>query len=237
MKRVLVTRPEPAASKTARRLEAMGFDAVILPLTRIVPAAVGVAGVDFDAVAATSANAVLHAPDDLIGQLSRLPAYAVGAKTAAAFRARGFARVEAGEDGGEALARRIIGSAVRPERVAYLCGRVRTPDFEACLREGHVGFVTIETYDTQPVLEDKAMFTAIFRSAPFDAILLYSAGSAHAIAALAKRNPQLTRFIGGTHFLCISAKVASALPEEWKALADFADEPTEEALFELLRLS
>ena len=35
-RRSLVTRPEPGATETARRLEAMGFTPVVLPLTEIV---------------------------------------------------------------------------------------------------------------------------------------------------------------------------------------------------------
>ena len=36
MKRVLVTRPEPGASRTAARLEADGFAPIVLPLTEII---------------------------------------------------------------------------------------------------------------------------------------------------------------------------------------------------------
>ncbi|TJX45058.1 MAG: uroporphyrinogen-III synthase, partial [Mesorhizobium sp.] len=36
MLRVLVTRPEPGASRTARKLEEMGFEPLLLPLTETV---------------------------------------------------------------------------------------------------------------------------------------------------------------------------------------------------------
>ncbi|RWD19075.1 MAG: uroporphyrinogen-III synthase, partial [Mesorhizobium sp.] len=36
MLRVLVTRPEPGASRTAQRLEEMGFQPILLPLTETV---------------------------------------------------------------------------------------------------------------------------------------------------------------------------------------------------------
>ncbi|RVD11473.1 uroporphyrinogen-III synthase, partial [Mesorhizobium sp. M7A.F.Ca.ET.027.02.1.1] len=43
MLRVLVTRPEPGASRTAHRLEEAGFQPVLLPLTetKALPAAAG----------------------------------------------------------------------------------------------------------------------------------------------------------------------------------------------------
>ena len=62
--RVLVTRPEPGATMTARKLELMGFRPVKLPLQEIRPLAVprGAVPEGIAAVAVTSANAIRHAP-------------------------------------------------------------------------------------------------------------------------------------------------------------------------------
>src|SRR5882757_8304646 len=76
MVRVLVTRPEPGASRTAIRLEAQGFQPVLLPLTETVMLPVEtktISGVV--AVAVTSANAVRHAPKELIAALAALPCH------------------------------------------------------------------------------------------------------------------------------------------------------------------
>src|SRR5262245_13671221 len=93
--RVLVTRPEPGASRTARRLAEQGFEPVVLPLTEIrpLPADHFPDSANIDAVAATSANAIRHAPRRLISTLTGKPVFAVGGGTARATRNAGFATV------------------------------------------------------------------------------------------------------------------------------------------------
>src|SRR5262245_6534472 len=108
--RVLVTRPEPGASHTARRLAGAGFEPVILPLTEIRPlpfhriAGVGAA----DAIAVTSANAIRHAPQDLISALRQKPLFAVGGETARAAKNAGFADVFEGPGDSAGLTRDIV---------------------------------------------------------------------------------------------------------------------------------
>lgn len=86
---VLVTRPEPGASATARALAGRGFEPIVLPLTRTEPVACGPLGDQaYDALALTSANAIRHASVELTGRAAALPVYAVGEATAAAARAR-----------------------------------------------------------------------------------------------------------------------------------------------------
>src|SRR5690242_5318981 len=104
--RVLVTRPEPGASRTARTLEAQGLHPVLLSLTETVglPVETGVAAKNVAASAVTSANAVRHAPKALIAALARLPCYAVGKRTAEACRAAGFLSVSEGLGDAAALA-------------------------------------------------------------------------------------------------------------------------------------
>ena len=82
--RVLVTRPEPGASETAQRLEALGFLPLKLPLHEIRPLPVnaGTMPGKTAAVAVTSANAVRHAPGALLERLSGLPCFAVGETSA-----------------------------------------------------------------------------------------------------------------------------------------------------------
>ncbi|MDQ2632708.1 MAG: uroporphyrinogen-III synthase, partial [Pseudomonadota bacterium] len=102
-KRVLVTRPEPGASQTARRLDALGFRPLKLPLHEIrpLPAVSGAVPDAITAVAATSANAIRHAPAALLDRLSKLPCFAVGEATAAIARDAGFSNVVDGEGDAE----------------------------------------------------------------------------------------------------------------------------------------
>ena len=84
---------------------------------------------DAVAVAVTSANALRHAPSGLIERLASLPCHAVGTRTAAHASKAGFFSVREGPGDAAALADQIarqFGEAT----LAYLCGRVRMPDFE-----------------------------------------------------------------------------------------------------------
>jgi len=84
--RVLITRPEPGAVQTAKRLRALGWKPVCLPLTEISPLPAELpAGCKFDAVAIPSANAIRHARPALLRALAGLPVFAVGQRTAEAF--------------------------------------------------------------------------------------------------------------------------------------------------------
>lgn len=112
---VLVTRPEPEASATAARIEALGFRAIPAPaleigrLSRLRPADL----VGAQAAVLTSAVSARAAADDLGGRPpDGLVAYCVGAKTAAAAQKAGFARVESGP--GDAAGLLPLLSALNP---------------------------------------------------------------------------------------------------------------------------
>ncbi|NWG52209.1 MAG: uroporphyrinogen-III synthase, partial [Hydrogenophilaceae bacterium] len=90
--RLLVTRAEPGASETARRIEALGGEAALAPMLSIrnIPADADTAHAQ--AVLFTSANGV--AAFAAASAARALPVLCVGEATAAAARAAGFARVE-----------------------------------------------------------------------------------------------------------------------------------------------
>jgi uroporphyrinogen-III synthase len=227
--RVLVTRPLPAANRTAERLRAMGHTPVVLPLTQTVavPVDPGLMGRDFDAVAVTSANALRHAAKVVLASLADLPCQAVGERTAAAARQAGFRLVITGSGVAEGLSARIAES--RPRAVAYLCGRVRRPDFETALAAAGVSVTAIETYDT--VAADPPPADLSFAlAAPVDAVLFYSQAAARAFAALAQA-PAVARVAS---LLCLSRRIAAALDGLPGKKVLVAGEPEEDALLSLL---
>jgi uroporphyrinogen-III synthase len=121
MKPLLVLRPQPGADATVARAEAMGLQAIAAPLFSVVPLAWAPpdpAGVD--AVLMTSANAARHGGEAL-RMFAMLPLLAVGAVTAAAARAAGFADVTQGDRDGAALLKRASERGCR--RVLHLAGR------------------------------------------------------------------------------------------------------------------
>ncbi|PBC10610.1 uroporphyrinogen-III synthase [Mesorhizobium sp. WSM3859] len=233
MVRVLVTRPEPGASRTARRLETLGFQPVLLPLTetRALPAEATI-GADAAAVAVTSANAVRHAPKALIASLAGLPCHAVGKRTADACRAAGFLSVAEGPGDAEALADAIAGG-LAGKAIIYLCGRVRFQVFEQRLTAAGVHVQPIETYDTTGIDYGDADVVARLSGQPVDAALLYSAKASAALVSLIAR-PSLRQLFEKTEFLTLSARVAGPLHGIAGQMISIASQPEEDALLALL---
>lgn len=232
MKRVLVTRPEPGASATASRLCAMGFEAVVLPLSRIatLPAADNVP--DCEAVAVTSVNALRHSPRELIEALSQKPCFAVGERTGAAARAAGFADVVQAAGDAQSLAAAIIGAEVSGA-IAYLAGRVRQPNFEARLEMAGMRVIPIEVYDTEPVELSEAEIEALRTGRPIAAALVYSAKAAEALRKLVER-PEMAETFSKTVHCCLSERIAARFEGVETAKIRIADHPDEDALFALL---
>lgn len=235
MVRVLVTRPGPGASRTARRLQAQGFQPILLPLTETValPLEADVAA-DVAAVAVTSANAVRHAPKQLVAALAARPCHAVGKKTAEACRMAGFLDVSEGPGDAEALADTVAGGLAGKE-IVYLCGRVRFPVFETRLAAAGVRVRPIETYDTVELDYSDAEIIARLSDEPVEAVLLYSAKAAAAVAAMTTR-PTLRHLFEWAEFLALSARVAGALEGLAGERTRVAAQPDEDALLALLSL-
>ncbi|MGB3539256.1 MAG: uroporphyrinogen-III synthase [Mesorhizobium sp.] len=234
-RRVLVTRPEPAEAATARRLAALGFEPVLLPLTQTRPLLVAVGELlesRIGGVAVTSANGVRHASPELVAALAHLPCHAVGQKTARAAMAAGFAAVHEGpgDAGGLAAA---MATEFAGRTIVYLCGRVRLAGFEQALAAAGAGVFPIETYDTIAVEYDDDAVAARFGDRPVDAVLLYSAKAAGIVHQLAHRRALAHLFRDAT-FLCLSRRVASAFPSVDGEKIRISPEPNEEALLGLL---
>jgi uroporphyrinogen-III synthase len=232
--RVLVTRPQPGASRTVRRLQELGFEPILLPLTETVtlPVDANAAGDNAAAVAITSANALRHAPGDLIATLAALPCHAVGHRTAEAARATGFLSVSEGPGDAEKLAEAIV-AGLSGKAIVYLTGRVRFPAFEARLRQAGVEVRAIETYDTVSLNYSDDEIRARLAGDMVDAVLLYSAKAAAALRTLVNR-PESGDLLGKARVFALSERIASAFGDAAGKKIRVAREPQEEALLELL---
>jgi uroporphyrinogen-III synthase len=233
--RVLVTRPEPGAGRTAARLHAMGFEPVVLPLSETRPLSVPATAVPGDAaaVAVTSANAIRHASPALLERLVGLPCHAVGKRTGGAARAAGFTQVAEGPGDASGLAAGIAGK-LAGEVLAYLCGRERFAGFEDRLAGAGVRVRPIETYETVAVdHSDEAVLSAL-SGRPADALTLYSAKAAEAARVLAER-PALRALFGRMQVYALSERIAKAFdPDRPAGEIHVAPRPAEEALLALL---
>ena len=229
MRRILVTRPEPGASATATRLVAMGFSPVVLPLTRIVPMPPQPAGA-CDAVTVTSANALRHAPADLLGPLIGKRLFAVGEATAKAAREAGFRDIAIAGGTAESLAALIGQTMPAGAHILHLAGRERTAGFEEELARLGFSVGIVETYRADEIACAPEFLARAAGDAPLWGALAFSERAGGLLAALSQRDEIRERF-EETRFFCISAKVAAALSGRRVLVAET---PTEEAVLALL---
>jgi len=235
--RVLVTRPRPAAERTARKLEAMGHTAIVLPLMQaqhfVAAVRAGFAR-PHDAIAVTSAEAVrvlAGLGPDLQAHLAT-PFFAVGAATARVAADLGFRDIRVGAGTGEALAETVAGF-LEPETgsLLYFAGLPRADGFEHALRERGIDHVTVECYRMSAIDHAPETLPALVQSVPFDAVLLYSRETARRLVALiGESGLDCAGF--SARYLCLSASVQDVLPTS--AAADVAAAPDEDRLLGLL---
>jgi uroporphyrinogen-III synthase len=231
--RVLVTRPQPDATRTADRLVVLGHEAIVQPLLTLETIEIKqIPDGPFDALAATSANAmrVVHEMSAL-DPLRKLPLHAVGMHTANAAREAGFADVvDAGGDA-EALAENIARHVRSPGRVLHLAGVDRAKELGPLIAPRGIEVVVLELYRMRgaDALGPSAQRIA---AGSLDAVLHFSPRSAATFVVLAER-AGVTEAARRLRHLCLSPAVAAALMPLGVS-GEVAAEPNEPALLALL---
>ncbi len=233
--RLLVTRPEADAERTATALRACGHTVVVAPLLRIEPVEdAEIAAEAFAAILVTSANAApAIARHRRFTELRARPVFAVGGRSAQAMRAVGFADVVSADGDVNDLARLVTQRVKSGASLLYLAGADRAGDIAGSLSEQGFAVGTVVIY--------RATAAAVLPSAAADAlaggidgVLHFSRRSAEAFVRAARaaaagedalRKP--------THF-CISANTAEALAQAGATDIRIAAEPTEAALMALI---
>jgi uroporphyrinogen-III synthase len=173
-RRVWVTRTQPQADATARRLVAMGLEPATAPVLVAGPVAADIDLAGVGALAFTSAAAVRAFADAAPGR--DLPVFAVGEATAEAARAAGFTDVRAARGDVRALADRIAAAEPPPALVLAPTAREPAADLPALLAARGVRARGVVVYETRPVRADPP--------AGVDAVLIHSARAAQVIAEL-----------------------------------------------------
>lgn len=215
--RALVTRPAEDAADTAARLEAIGIEPVVAPVTVIERIARGPLDLDgVQALLATSRNGVRALADATA--VRDILLLAVGDSTAALARAAGFRSVASAGGASEDLVR-LAGSMLDPAcgRLIHaageaagntLCQALAARDFEAA---------PAVLYRAVPVaLPERARNLLASGGIAFAVFL--SAGAAFAFAELL-REEQAEQWCGRMTAICLSdqvAEAAAALP--WRAI-------------------
>jgi uroporphyrinogen-III synthase len=214
MKRVLVLRPEPAASATAERIREHGLDPIVLPLFEVEPVAWEAPDpCGFDGLLLTSANAVRMGGDQLNG-LRDLPVHAVGEATAKAAREAAFNIANTGDAGID----RLLESIEPNLRLLHLCGEHRR------LPQG-----ARQTIEAIPVYRSNARRGVDVTQAADSVVLVHSQRAGGRFAALVNRAGCERNSIA---IAAISNAAAQSTGDGW-AQIEIAEAPSEDALLAL----
>ena len=232
--RLLLTRPEPDAERTAAALRARGHTIILAPLLRIeaiedAPLGAG----PWAAVAVTSANAARAIKTHPRFELLRpLKVFAVGDRSAQEMRDAGFGDVTSA--GGEVSdLTRLIGRRLRPGApLLYLAGEDRTGELSENLAE--LGF-TVQTLVIYRAVIAAALPKAAIEalSVGIDGILHFSPRSAQAYIDLAGQAVGLVNALKPIQF-CLSAAIAEPLARAGAATIRVAASPTETGFLALV---
>lgn len=223
--RILVTRAAEDAGRTAQRLEAMGHDAVIAPVTRIAPTGDPRPSGIWDALIVTS----LHAEEALRTLEDRsLPVFAVGERTAAAVRGAGFGTVAVAEGDAVSLSA-LVRDRLPPGRtLLHVTARHHKDEPALSLRAAGFRVVQWEAYEARAAERLPEAAVAALRAGRIDAVLHYSRRSADLFLRLAGE-AGLSPFLSGPVHVCLSADVADPL-EALGLPVRLARRPEEDAL-------
>lgn len=211
LRHVWVTRPQPGATQTAKRLTALGFEPLIAPLTEIV-------GVDADlsklsecaVVVFTSANGARFFPTEAAKALIGKPVFAVGEATAEAVRALGFKRVEIGPGDAATLACLIANRTSTNDMIGYIAGQQRTGTLEQALGALKRSAVVVEIYTTKKVSQITYSGASFFQTDQDRAVMIYSALSAQVMVSILAEN-RLPQNLDKAHYIAISQRVSDVL--------------------------
>jgi len=235
MIRVLVTRPDPDATRTARALRLRGHEVLVSPAIRIELIETSLPEDGLQAVLVTSANAVraLQVHSEL-GSLQHLPLYAVGDRTAGEAHHLGFASVDSAHGNAADLAN-LIRERVKPSDgpLLYLAADRRAGHLEDELAAAGFSVVLKEIYRSVPVEELAPDAAAALADDKELGILVYSAESAAAFAR-AVSAAGLAPLKKSATFFCLSEQMAAPLRNLGEGPILIANRPNEASLFELV---
>jgi len=226
---VLVTRAKEDAERTAQKLSALGHEALIAPMLRVVPTEDEMPTGTYEAIVVTSAHAAQalspHVPNNAA-------IFAVGERTAATLQAAGFTAVTAGEGDAASLARLVRDRLRPPLTLLHVAGRHHKEEPASSLRAAGFKVLTWEAYEARAAEALTEAAQEALRTGKIGAVLHYSRRSADLFVRLAGKAALQAAFLRCPH-LCLSLDVAMPL-EAAGAATLVADRPNEDALLRLV---
>ena len=232
--RILLTRPENDAARTAAALRARGHDTIVAPLLtiEIVPDADLGTG-PWAAILVTSANAVRAIVGHKRGdELRGLPVFTVGAHSAQDMRGAGFAEVTSADGTVEDLAKLAAARMPPGARFLYLAGEERSGDLAGALRAQAFTVNTALVY--RAVAAEQLPPHAIAALAVgIDAVLHFSRRSAEAYVNAARHSGLTEAAVTKPAHICLSERIAAPLSAAGAVRIRVAAQPDEAAMIAL----
>jgi uroporphyrinogen-III synthase len=235
--RLLVTRPEPDAERTAAALRRLGHQvdcAALLRIESIADAEFG-SGL-WSALVVTSTNALRAIETHpRFAELKGLRVFAVGRRTAAAAQAAGFRDVVAAGGDVQDLVRclRARPPAERAGPLLYLAGLDRSGDLGADLSADGEIVRTAVVYRAVKVDKFPPAIAAALAGGQFEGVLHFSRRSAQAYLECARSVRLLDHALAPVHF-CLSDQIAAPLAAAGAKRVRIAARPEEAALIEMI---
>jgi uroporphyrinogen-III synthase len=232
--RLLLTRPEPDAQRTAATLRAKGHEVHFAPLLRIEPLAdATIEDRPWAAILIGSANAAhAIAAHGCVTTLRALPVFTVGHRTAQAASAAGFADVTSAEGNVGDLARLVAERMRPPATFLYLAGEDRAGDLAGDLHGRGFAVATAVVYRAVAATSLPHGAAEVL-AGRIDGVLHFSRRSAEAYVNTARAAGVLGNALKPIHF-CLSAQVAEPLAQAGAVTIRIAERPTEAILIALI---
>jgi uroporphyrinogen-III synthase len=232
--RILLTRPQADAERTAAALRARGHDIVIAPLLDLELLSDADLGKGpWTALVVTSANAVRAIANHKRGdELRDTDVFTVGDRTATAMRDRGFTRVTSAAGNVNDLAALVIARLQPPARLLYLAGEERSGDLGGLLRAQNFVVDTVLVYRAVMVA-DLPRTAAEALAAGLDGVFHFSRRSAEAYIEAARHSGLLQDALAKPVHYCLSGRIAEPLTEAGAKDVRVAARPDEATLIEL----
>jgi uroporphyrinogen-III synthase len=234
MMRLLVTRPQPDAERTAAVLRAAGHQVDVAALLRIelIPD-VELGPGPWSALVITSANALRALESHpRCAALLALPLFAVGRRTAAAARAAGFLDVTAAGGNVQELVQSLRGHQGR-DPLLYLAGQDRSRDLAGDLAADGRIVSTVVVYRAVKLERFPPAIAAALAAGQIDGVLHFSRRSAQAYLDCARSAALLDQSLAPSHY-CVSHQVAEPLVVAGAKHVRIAERPDEVALIALI---
>ena len=231
--RLLITRDEASAERTAVALRAHGHEPIVAPLFGIeILSEVEPEDAPWDAILLTSVNA-LRGVCTWKGRWRDVPAFAVGDRTAQAMREQGFTAVTSAAGDVNDLADLVVARLTPPARLLYLAGEERVGDLAGVLRARNFAVDLVQVYRVVAA-QTLPPSAAAALNGEIDGVLHFSRRSAEAFLTAARNSGLLEAALNKPVHYCLSARIAEPLREAGAADVRAADRPDEAALLALI---